>query len=758
MATVLDPDGDPILDPDGFTIDEPTGSAAPTLSPGHLRAHGGMLGAPISADGLYDPFDRADVNPPPFGGTYTETGEWEIVAGRLRSVGTGVNTLVYDTGHRDQDLAVSLAAVPFGYPNGAGIIFRWETGARHAWIRVWEDENEDDEPVYQVQVHYRDDTNPTTGYSNAGAWPIESPVGRLRAVITGPAGAFSGGPTVTVYWNGIELGSVPTTIDTGHGWYDGLAGKVGLYADGAGSIFDDLVIADPNPTVVEAGHITVHGGTLDAAPSTPSAPSVHAGHATVHGGTVTTTAPASGPVVDTGQLVVHGGTITTTAITVPSRTFALAGAVRGPVAYGPRITTSDVPPPLVVRLYHATDLTAEVAVLDQSYGRRWQDQLNEAGSASVIVQNDDPALALIDDGDVLRFELEGWAAFACLIRERDQVTVAGGEEAAQATTLAGPGTLALLDTAVVYPARGVDTLPAEEDRLFSWVSVDYDDTNWPGVSLLVQQGFTDGTYWAGLPADWPDPSAWWVWADVPNALEWAPGGNCYYRTRFTVPDGATRFAYYVTFDWRGEVYLDGQLIASGEYGIEPDVNMYSDQIEITPGEHTLAIRCENDQDPEADEIHNPGGILFSGYAVDQAGNWLNYSLPIVHTDDSWRIVAYPPNPPGMTPGEVIRHVVQEAQGRGALLDLTFNFTDEVDAEGAPWPEVTDIATKVGTDILTFLREMSGTYIDFWIEPAGWRLWAWVRDGRGTDQNITLAPADPDDPRTGNLRALGHKKA
>ena len=113
----------------------------------------------------------------------------------------------------------------------------------------------------------------------------------------------------------------------------------------------------------------------------------------------------------------------------------------------------------------------------------------------------------------------------------------------------------------------------------------------------------------------------------------------------------------------------------------------------------------------------------------------------------------------MTPGEVVIHCVNEARARGCLPPITFAFDTEVDSAGNPWPEVTDISTKVGTDVLKFFRELTATYVDLWLEPATWTLHAWVKDHRGDERNVTLhAVTDPDDPYSGNLAGLTFKQA
>lgn len=432
---------------------------------------------------------------------------------------------------------------------------------------------------------------------------------------------------------------------------------------------------------------------------------------------------------------------------------------------------------LTARVLRGADL-AEVADLPLSRERRWQDQLNEPGSGGIVLQNDDPALGLVRDEDVVQFMLDGQVVFGFIVRSREARTVADTPDQ-ETTALAGPGVLAVLDKALVYPLPGLDSQPVQDRRLFSWPAYDYDDSWWGTAVPLATAGgvrdpgmgsgtlqFTDSaSYWvdATIPK-WPDPNANYIWTStgplgtpITWPLEWAPEGDVYFRRRFTAPPGVVAFQYHVLFDAEGELFIDGQQLASGSYGTEPNVNTYSGSIPISAGEHQLAARVFNDPDPEADQYHNPGALMFAGYAVDAAGGYIA-PAPLVVSDSSWSCLPYPATPPGMTPGEALRHVIAEAQARGTLTELTLSFFDDIDTNGAPWPIAVDIATAVGNDVLAFVRELTTTYIDVWLDPVTWRLDAWVQDGRGTATSVRLhPPTDLTEPLSGNVRGLMHRR-
>lgn len=439
-----------------------------------------------------------------------------------------------------------------------------------------------------------------------------------------------------------------------------------------------------------------------------------------------------------------------------ARTFTMNGAARGAMVGGPRVAREgEVVPRLQATLHHRPNIETTVAVLDHSYGRQWQEELNEVGSAAMTIGNEEAQATMVGPGDIVRFEDEGFAVFAWIVREIERTQIAEGEEHDQVTDFNGTGLLSMLSEAVVYPPRGPDVKPFDDKRLFSWPSVDYDDSWWRTATDL---GAPNAGYWNDGITDWPTPEARWIWAGVPNALEWAPDGACYVRATFNVPPGVSMIRMYVILDAEGEIYVDGQSMGYALYDAEPVSPTIIDMIDATPGDHNVAIVCTNDVDPEADQIHNPGGVLFSCYGINSVGEYTP-AYPLLVTNDTWRIVEYPPYAPGMTPGEVIRHVVQEAQYRGCMAGLTLAFSDEVDSDGNPWPQYTNIGTDVGTDLLTFFKELCATYIDMWMEPARFRLHVWIKGKKGevvTDVAL-YPPTDTSDPWSGNLAALSYTR-
>lgn len=441
------------------------------------------------------------------------------------------------------------------------------------------------------------------------------------------------------------------------------------------------------------------------------------------------------------------------------QTCALGAITRRPLVAGMRPSIpGEVISPLRIVLRNRYG-TGTPLVFDQLKAPQFQDQFSEPGSGSVVLANDDPDLAQINDMSLLMFELNGYAAFTMIPRQLERVTVSPSEEAGELTTVSGSGNLAVLEEALVYPSRGLGAWPIEDDRSFTWHSVDYDDALWGRSDGIVKVSATD-SYWARANIeDWPDPDAEWMWTPGYGQY-WAPPGPCYFRQEVWLPDGATELVVYAAFDDWGDVYLDGQPVLHGEFGQNPmmtgDVNdrmkVFSEKMPANKGRHLIAIRTDNGIDPEGDIADNPGAVLFTCYAM--AGSVRSDVL--LRSDSSWRCLGYPPEPPGMTPGEAMIHCVNEAQVRGAIGAVRCAFDRYTDSGGAPWPIVGDIATKVGYDLLTFFRELAGTYVDIAMAPGSMLLYAWAYGERGERTAVELVQATGT-PASGNMSQLNHKR-
>jgi hypothetical protein len=402
----------------------------------------------------------------------------------------------------------------------------------------------------------------------------------------------------------------------------------------------------------------------------------------------------------------------------------------------------------------------ELSTLAGSHSRSWQEQLDEPGAGDFSLQVDDADLpAFLGDGDdVVTFSYKGVEAFTLLCEKWESTAVSEGEESDQVRKYSGRGHLAVLERGVIYPTLGCDKQPIEEDRLFNWASPQFDDSSWTTATLVHTYGpaRTDWGINDNLDPAWPDNNAKIMWAadGTPTAAE---PGDVYFRQSFSIAADGT-YRLYVIADNFGEVYIDGQFMLAPGAGSQADgfTSAATADVTLTAGTHYFAAVVTNSSitSVPGPQTPNPAGVAFTIVTVDAGGA---IGVVAARSTTAMLHLPYPVTVPGMTPGQALGIVLAETQARGGLPFVTLSFDDDLDTAGTPWPIVADIATKVGNDLLAFVREVSGTYIDVYMAPGTWVLDAWVKGDRGGASGVAfVAATDPMDPLSGNLVGLEHK--
>lgn len=336
-----------------------------------------------------------------------------------------------------------------------------------------------------------------------------------------------------------------------------------------------------------------------------------------------------------------------------------------------------------------------------------------------------PALALIRRGRLVRFT--GDFTWTMEIEDVSDVVVAENDEAGEVVTIRGRDWLtARLAKAHVQPDMGYDTLPWSPDRPFG-VGADRlrdDDPAgpqgaWP-FAVATPADYDDASPNYGRPEGYVNTSAEWVWSEDSSTS--VPGGVNYFRQRDTFAAGEV-WLEVAADDVVDALYFDDVMVLNTE-GVYKGGSVHT-VLRVSAGEHLIAAKVTNLNALKA-------GVTCSWWTVsDGKPDTLIGSFNSVET----RVLAYPSDPPGFTPTEVLRLVVDEEQDRGGLPGLGFSFISASDSNSAAVTEVTDLSCRApDTSQLTFFQLLHATYLDIDYGHDDLEVDAYIRGTEGTDKS------------------------
>jgi hypothetical protein len=268
--------------------------------------------------------------------------------------------------------------------------------------------------------------------------------------------------------------------------------------------------------------------------------------------------------------------------------------------------------------------TTQVATLADALSIEFVDEYNTPGSGSVtIALGATGASALVKDR-VVRVSYQGAVRYAFVVEKVEATVVEGSNQ--QTVVASGRGLLSWLEDAVVYPQGGLRET-SSDDRPFNYAA---EDGPW---KTSVTWSAPVGVRWSedtsprkGLPTNWPDADAQWIWSTSPTSETVPEGTVNYFRSTFTLTE-STRIRFFATADNYFDMYLDGSLVMSSNRFSE-NAPSFSQQTAFTTrlgaGVHTIAARVRNGQpwqrygvkiDAASDEIRASGHGLTNGTIV-----------------------------------------------------------------------------------------------------------------------------------------------
>lgn len=443
---------------------------------------------------------------------------------------------------------------------------------------------------------------------------------------------------------------------------------------------------------------------------------------------ITTTAgdESVGAVVELGQILITGVT---------------------PIAGLEQVSTNV--PTLTAAVYDDTNGT-KLADLDSSHARRFQDELSGAGSGQLSVDVDDSAAQHLDIGNHVRFSINDVAAFTFRIAQRDYKLVDTAEEYGQTLSVSGPGVVDLLANQIVYPYGGVAARPVADSRPFSWASPEYDASGWPACVVQYDRiAFQLGVD-PPLMEPWFPPKGWptpmtvdWIWSRARySGGNQHPAGRCYFRKTVTLGSDKT-LAFFLSADDRARVFIDGKEVQgwTNQFPEDSFLDCWVAKVPVSAGSHVFAIEGET----YAGNPDRPrrGMVALSVHQQPTGANTYSSSTLLVGTDSTWTCLDYPTVVPAPTPGKIILTLLTERNARtgGSVGQWTTTFTDGVDSAGAAWSQPYEFTARIGDDILSVLKAMADTAIDFHADPVGRVLHMWNKDS--ADSNAATYAAGTD---------------
>ncbi len=341
-----------------------------------------------------------------------------------------------------------------------------------------------------------------------------------------------------------------------------------------------------------------------------------------------------------------------------------------------------------------------------------------------------PALTLIEVGRLIRFTGD-FGSWTMEIEDIDDQVVSESEEAGETVTITGRDWLtARAAKTHLLPDAGLGNLPHYPTRWFNFSADRLRDDDpdgpqgaWPFGTL--QAPAYDTSNFFGRPEGYVDTSGQWVADRDSRTTPFAPAGVWYFRQRVTIASAQDAVLVQFACDDEGELWVDNVPVcrAEGVYlgGCVQAV------VPMAAGEHLISGYVRN-----LNALRT--GAVGAGWSMsDGMADTLLWRL-----DGTARVLGFPADPPGFTPTEVIRLVVDEEQTAGGLPGVGFSFISATDTDSQAVSEVTDIATRApGSSLLTFLQLLAASYLDIDAQQTNLTMDAWVRGTRGTDRTATI---------------------
>lgn len=393
--------------------------------------------------------------------------------------------------------------------------------------------------------------------------------------------------------------------------------------------------------------------------------------------------------------------------------------------------------------------SAKVADLDDTWGRQWQDQENDAGTAGLSIETDNTNADELTVGRHLRFKLGTDTAFTGVIGDGDtERTLAGaGDDAAKVTNIRCRGIAAEWDDAVIQPVNGLSGRPYGDRRPFTWACPEMPISSWatsyaylPRISTQFNLDPPHHHPWFP-PRGWPTLGCEWLWPINRGNVYPVTTGLLVRDLTVGVSGPVTMF---FTGDQRSRLFVDG-LQAHGwtsEWPEQSFVECFETTVEMSAGTHRIAIETET-FDLSSLGLPARGMATWCAHRPDGTGLFDSGTVIAKANDSDWK--GWDTEDKGFTPAPnpyyILSTFLSESQSAGMLTGWSLSCTASADSNGQPWDRAIEVVPRVGDTGLDLLRMLSDVSIDWRARPAGKVLDVYNSGNRGTTVSAAAITAD-----------------